>query len=66
MILIFILTNGVREFLHFSKNNIYDVFMDRNILKNIIKFLNKECKIKYIYIRNYFDISRGCMDNLKI
>ena len=57
---------GIREFEKRYNKKLFDILSNRDILKEIIYFLNSEFKIKYIEIRNFFDIPRGAMDTLKI
>ena len=52
----------------FQKNNnkeIYDIFSNRETLKKLIYFLNSKYGIKYVKIRDFFEIPRGIMDTLK-
>lgn len=57
--------DGVREFISISKIKLYEILSDRDTLKELIYFLKENCKIKYVEIRNYFEISRGIMETLK-
>ena len=57
--------NGIREYKKEKKESIAEIFSNRELLKKIISYLYNECGIKYIEIRNYFEISRGTMDKLK-
>lgn len=57
---------GISEFKRNESIKIQELFENRSILKQAIKFLNKCCGIKYVEIQKYFDISRGTMGNLKI
>ena len=57
---------GIKEYqLEYAKDLI-EIFSSREIFKELIMYLNKECNIKFIEIRNYFEITRGVMDSLKI
>lgn len=42
-----------------------EILANRNLLKELISYLNSEFKIKYIEIRNFLEIPRGTMDSLK-
>ena len=57
---------GIKEFVINNQITIHDVFSNREILKKLIFFLNQNCNIKYIEIRNYFEMSRRVMQTLKI
>ena len=41
------------------------IFSNREIVKKLILFLNEKCNIKYVEIKNYFEISRCVMTTLK-
>ena len=60
------ISEGIKEFIKNNKLNIYEIFSNREALKELIFFLKENCRIKYVEIRNYFEISRGQMDILKI
>lgn len=60
------ITDGIREFVNNNKINYYNIFDNRKILKELIYFLKEHCNIKYVEIRNYFDIPRTKIDMLKI
>ena len=60
------IVNGISEFYKEEKIQLSNIFFDRETLMNVIEFLNKRCGIKYIEMRNYFEIPRGMMDKLKI
>lgn len=42
------------------------IFCNRNMLKELIGFLNKNCNIRYIEIKEFFDMTRGIIDGLKM
>ena len=56
---------GTKEFIESNKIKPCDIFANREILKKLIYFLKETCKIKYVEIRNYFEIPRGIMETLK-
>lgn len=60
------IANGIKEFCKQKGLKIVEILIEREILKELISFLYKSCGIKYVEIREYFDISRGTMDALKI
>ena len=57
--------NGICEFIEENKVKIYSIFEERSELKLLINYLKKECKIPYVAIRDYFEMSKGIMDGLK-
>lgn len=57
---------GIKEFVNNNQISYYSILEEREVLKRLIKFLKENCRIKYIEIRKYFEISRGIMDDLKI
>ncbi|MBQ9297660.1 MAG: transposase [Clostridia bacterium] len=44
----------------------FEIFSDRDVLKKLIWFLKEKFGCTYVEIRNYFEISRGTMESLKI
>lgn len=56
---------GIEEFKKQHSKKLFEVFAERDILKKLIRFLNNDCGIKYVYIRDFFEIPRGVMDKLK-
>ena len=44
----------------------YEIFCYRELLKELIDFLNHDFKIKYTEISNFFEMPRGTMEKLKI
>ena len=56
---------GIRAFKKENKKSTVEILSDRIEFKNLIFYLNNICKIKFIEIRNFFEIPRGTMDSLK-
>lgn len=59
------IVSGINEFKKENNVNLIDILSDREVLKKLIYFLKEDCGIKYVEIRNYFNIPRGTMDELK-
>lgn len=59
------ITRGIRKFQKDYSKEIFEILANRDLLKKLIYFLNSEFRIKYIEIRNFFEIPRGTMDALK-
>ncbi len=57
---------GITEFKQNEGIKIEEFFENRNVLKKVINMLNKSYGIKYVEIENYFEISKGTMERLKI
>lgn len=57
---------GIREFKEQEIVEMVEILSNREILKRMISFLKENCGLKYIEIRNFFEIPRGTMDLLKI
>ena len=57
---------GIREFKKDNAIDIIDILSNRSILMKLIFFLKEDCNIKYVEIRDFFEIPRGTMDFLKI
>lgn len=57
---------GIREFKKEEVVETVEILSNREIFKRMICFLKESCNIKYIEIRNFFEIPRGTMDLLKI
>ena len=57
---------GVREFKEQEIVEMVEILSNREILKRMISFLKENCGIKYVEIRNFFEIPRGTMELLKI
>ena len=58
--------NGINEFCKQKGLKIFEILIKKENLKELISFLYKSCGIKYVKIRNYFDISRGTMKNIML
>lgn len=58
------LLQGISEFLKKEQINVAKVFIDREILTNLIKFLKNVKQIKYTTIRKELGISRGTMESI--
>ena len=43
----------------------FEILSSRNLLKKLIYYLNNELKLKYVEIRDFLEIPRGVMDDLK-
>ena len=56
---------GIRAFKKEEDKSIVEIFSNRRELKKLIFYLNDICKIKFVEIRDFFEISRGTMDYLK-
>ena len=56
---------GIQDYIKFKKCNIYEIYMDREVLKALIKFLKEKHKIKYTETRKFFEIKKGTMEGLK-
>ena len=56
---------GIREFKEKNNIDLIKIFSNKNCFKEMINFLYKECRIKYVEIRNFFEISKGTLDYLK-
>ncbi len=57
--------DGIRKFEKNHKKKTFEIMTNRNLLKELINYLNSVCGIKYKEIRNFFEIPRGTMDKLK-
>ena len=57
--------NAISRFLKEKEMRLYEIFESRNILKQLIIYLKKEEKIKYIETRKILEITRGTMEGLK-
>lgn len=56
---------GIKRFKQKRCKEIFEILSDRNLFKELIEFLNDECRLKYVEIMNFFEIPRGTMDFLK-
>lgn len=59
------ITEGIRAFKREKGKEMVEILLDREEFKCLISYLKNTCKIKYVEIENYFEISRGTMDALK-
>ena len=55
---------GILEFVKKEQIYLVEIFSNRNILIKLIKFLKNVKKIKYIQIKEFFDITRGTMESI--
>lgn len=58
------ISNGVLEFIKKEQINPEKIFLERSTLIELIKFLKNVKKIKYVNIKNFFNITRGTMENI--
>lgn len=56
---------AIEEYIKLKKYKIYEIFLNRQILKDLIKFLKVEHKIKYTETQKFFEIKKGTMEGLK-
>lgn len=56
---------GIRAFKKEKGKSIVEILSNRKEFKNLIFYLNNICKIKFVEIKDFFEISRGTMDSLK-
>ena len=56
---------GIQDYMKTRKCKIYEIYMNREILKELIKFLKVVYKIKYTETQKFFEIKRGTMEGLK-
>lgn len=56
---------GIQEYIKIKKCKISDIFIERLILKELIKYLKEEHKIKYTETRKFFEIKKGTMEGIK-
>ena len=57
--------SSIKQYQNQKDNFSYDIFSNRETLKKLIYFLNSKYGIKYVKIRDFFEIPRGIMDTLK-
>lgn len=57
--------DGIREFKEQEIVEMVEILSNREIFKRMISFLKENCGLKYIEIRNFFEVPRGTMDVLK-
>lgn len=53
---------GISEFVKKEQINLFEVFSNREILINLIKFLKNVKRIKYIQVRENFEMKKGTME----
>ena len=56
---------GIKDFKREKSKSMVDILSNREVFKDLIFYLNNIYKIKYVQIRDFFQISRGVMDALK-
>ena len=56
---------GIQDYIKMKKCQIYEIYMNREILKELIKFLKEKHKIKYTETQKFFEIKKGTMEGLK-
>ena len=56
---------GLRAYRKEKRKSIVEILSNREVFKELVVYLNNICKIKYVEIRKFFEISRGTMDSLK-
>lgn len=56
---------GINEYVRRYKINAADIFLERETLKKLVKFLYCECGIRYTEIQEFFCISKGTIKLLK-
>ena len=57
--------SGIRKFEKDYEKATFEILSSRNLLKKLIYYLNNELKLKYVEIRDFLEIPRGVMDDLK-
>ena len=57
--------SGIRKFEKDYEKTTFEILSSRNLLKKLIYYLNNELKLKYVEIRDFLEIPRGVMDDLK-
>lgn len=60
-----VIYNAISRFLKQNKLKIYEIFLNREKLKELILYLKEKENIKYTEIREFFEIKRGTMEGLK-
>ena len=60
-----VIYNAISKFLKQNKLKIYEIFLNREKLKELILYLKEKENIKYTEIREFFEIKRGTMEGLK-
>ena len=56
---------GIQDYMKLKKCKIYEIYMNRAILKELIRFLKEKHKIKYTETQKFFEIKKGTMEGLK-
>lgn len=56
---------GIQEFKREYDVSLVEILSNREVLRGLIKFLKEECKLKYIEIQNYFEMTRGTMEAIR-
>ena len=56
---------SIEKFIKKERIKIFEIFENRDILKKLIRFLNKDEKIKYVRICERLDITKGTINRLK-
>ena len=56
---------GIQDYIKLKKCKVYEIYMNRDNLKELIKFLKERHKIKYTETQRFFGIKRGTMEGLK-
>ena len=56
---------GIEEYIKINNYKIYEIFINRQILKELIKYLKEKHKIKYTETQKFFEIKKGTMEGLK-
>ena len=57
--------SGLRKFEKDYEKTTFEILSSRDLLKKLIYYLNSELRLKYVEIRDFFEIPRGTMDDLK-
>ena len=56
---------GIQDYIKLKNCQTYEIYMNRNTLKELIQFLKEKHKIKYTETQKFFEIKRGTMEGLK-
>lgn len=59
------INNYISNFILKEGIKVFEIFENSDILKELIKYLKKSCKVKYVDIMRYFSITKGTMERLK-
>ena len=59
-----IISLGIEQFLGKNKYSLYQIFMDRDVLRKLIFYLKKDKKLTFVSIREHFDMTRGTIQSL--